>query len=39
LGKIPNKGDQIIIEDLVFEVMEMEKNRVKKVMIYKAVPE
>lgn len=39
LGKIPGKGDQIIIEDLVFEVMEMEKNRVKKVMIYKAVPE
>jgi len=39
LGKIPKKGDQIIIEDLVFEVMEMEKNRVKKVMIYKAIPE
>jgi putative hemolysin len=35
LGKIPRKGDQIIIEDLIFEVMEMEKNRVKKVMIYK----
>jgi CBS domain containing-hemolysin-like protein len=39
LGKIPKKGDQIIIEDFVFEVMEMGKNRVKKVMIYKAVPE
>lgn len=39
LGKIPKKGDQITIEDLVFEVMEMEKNRVKKVMIYKTVPE
>jgi putative hemolysin len=39
LGKIPKKGDQIIIEDFVFEVMEMEKNRVKKVTIYKAVPE
>ena len=39
LGKIPKKGDQIIIEDLVFEVMEMEKNRVKKVMIYKTIPE
>ncbi len=38
LGKIPKKGDQIIIEDLVFEVMEMEKNRVKKVMIYKTAP-
>ncbi len=39
LGKIPQKGDQIIIDDLVFEVMEMGKNRVKKVMIYKTVPE
>jgi putative hemolysin len=39
LGKIPKKGDQIIIENFVFEVMEMEKNRVKKVMIHKTIPE
>jgi CBS domain containing-hemolysin-like protein len=38
LGKIPKKGDKITIEDFVFEVKEMEKNRVIKVMIYKAVP-
>lgn len=39
LGKIPGKGDQITVEGFIFEVMEMEKNRVKKVMIYKAIPE
>jgi putative hemolysin len=38
LGKIPKKGDKIIIEDFVFEVKEVEKNRVKKVLIYKTAP-
>jgi putative hemolysin len=36
LGKIPDKGDQVTIEDYVFEVMEIEKNRVMKVRILKA---
>jgi putative hemolysin len=39
LGKIPGKGDQITAEGFIFEVMEMDKNRVKKLMIYKAIPE
>lgn len=39
LGKIPGKGDQITVEGFIFEVKEMEKHRVKKVMIYKAIPD
>ncbi len=35
LGKIPDKADTINIENYTFEVMEMEKNRVKKVKIIK----
>ncbi|UCH95518.1 MAG: HlyC/CorC family transporter [Candidatus Aminicenantes bacterium] len=35
LGKIPAKGDQITLENHIFEVMEIEKHRVKKVRIYK----
>ena len=33
LGKIPDKADSIDIEGYTFEVMDMEKNRVKKVKI------
>ncbi|HLP58939.1 MAG TPA: hemolysin family protein [Candidatus Deferrimicrobium sp.] len=35
LGKIPDKLDTVIIENYSFEVLEMEKNRVKKVKIVK----
>jgi putative hemolysin len=35
LGKIPNHGDHITIENFDFEVMEIEKNRIKKVRIVK----
>lgn len=35
LGKIPNNGDQVIIDGYNFEVMEMEKNRIKKIKITK----
>jgi len=35
LGRIPNKMDTATIEDYTFEVMEMEKNRVKLVKIIK----
>lgn len=33
LGKIPKKNDRIEIDDHIFEVIEMEKNRIKKVKI------
>lgn len=33
LGKIPDKADSITIEGYTFEVMDMDKNRVKKVKI------
>jgi putative hemolysin len=35
LGKIPDKNDQVTVEGYTFEVMEMEKNRIKKVKISK----
>lgn len=35
LGKIPNNGDQVDIDGYTFEVMEMEKNRIKKIKISK----
>ncbi len=38
LGRIPNKLDTVTIENYTFEVMEMEKNRVKKVKIIKNTP-
>lgn len=37
LGKIPNNGDRVTIEDYSFEVLEIEKNRIKKVRIVKKV--
>ena len=37
LGKIPGKGDRVIIEDYIFEVTDIEKNRIKKVRIFKKV--
>ena len=37
LGKIPDKMDKVIIENYSFEVLEVEKNRVKKVKIIKKV--
>ena len=39
LGKIPDKGDQVTIEDFIFEVLEIEKNRVMKVRIFKNITE
>jgi CBS domain containing-hemolysin-like protein len=35
LGRIPGKKDTITIENYIFEVIDMEKNRVKKVKITK----
>lgn len=35
LGKIPAKGDSVTIENHTFEVIDMEKNRIKKVRIFK----
>ncbi len=35
LGKIPGKGDQVTVDGHIFEVTEVEKNRVKKVRIFK----
>lgn len=35
LGKIPGPGDSVAVEDFKFEVMEVEKNRIKKVKITK----
>ena len=35
LGRIPEKKDTITIENYIFEVIDMEKNRVKKVKITK----
>jgi CBS domain containing-hemolysin-like protein len=37
LGKIPDKMDKVDIENYSFEVLEMEKNRVKKVKIVKNI--
>jgi len=34
LGKIPGKGDRVTIEDYIFEVIDVEKNRIKKVRIF-----
>jgi len=34
LGKIPSPQDKIIVEGMVFEVKEMEKNRIKTVRIH-----
>jgi len=34
LGRIPQKNDVIIVNDHSFEVLEMEKNRIKKVKVY-----
>lgn len=34
LGRIPQKNDEIIVNDHIFEVIEMEKNRIKKVKVY-----
>lgn len=34
LGKIPDKFDKVSIESYAFEVLDMHKNRVKKVKIY-----
>lgn len=38
LGKIPDKGDQVTIEGMVFEVVDIDKNRIKKVRIHKQIP-
>ncbi|MGE5342795.1 MAG: hemolysin family protein [Candidatus Omnitrophota bacterium] len=35
LGKIPGKGDRVKIDGYIFEVIETDKNRVKKVRIIK----
>lgn len=35
LGKIPSEGDRLEVDGHIFEVIEMEKNRVKKVRIIK----
>ena len=35
LGKIPDKADTISIKGYTFEVIDLEKNRVKKVKINK----
>lgn len=34
LGKIPDKFDKIIIKNFTFEVIDIEKNRIKKIKIY-----
>jgi CBS domain containing-hemolysin-like protein len=34
LGKIPSVQDKVTVEGYVFEVKEMEKNRIKTVRIY-----
>jgi len=39
LGKIPDQGDQVTIDDSIFEVLEVEKNRVIKVRIFKTKTE
>ncbi len=39
LGKIPGENDEITLNDYTFEVIETEKNRIKKVKIYKTTPE
>jgi putative hemolysin len=36
LGKIPDKGDRVTIEGSTFEVIEIDKNRIKKVKIFKS---
>jgi CBS domain containing-hemolysin-like protein len=36
LGKIPQNKDEILINNHIFEVIEMDKNRIKKVKIYTA---
>ncbi len=38
LGKIPDKGDQVTIEGMIFEVVDIDKNRIKKVRIHKQIP-
>lgn len=38
LGRIPQKNDKISVNDHTFEVVEMEKNRIKKVKIYSDRP-
>ena len=34
LGKIPDKFDKVIIKNFTFEVINIEKNRIKKIKIY-----
>lgn len=34
LGKIPDEFDKIIIKNFIFEVINIEKNRIKKIKIY-----
>jgi len=35
LGKIPQLGDKIAIEGRIFEVVELDRHRIKKVKIYR----
>lgn len=35
LGRFPKKGENIIIEDYVFTILELEKKRIKKILIKK----
>jgi len=35
LGKIPDKGDKVTVDNYTLQVMEMEKNRIKKIRITK----
>lgn len=35
LGRFPKKGENIIIEDYIFTILELEKKRIKKILIKK----
>jgi len=37
LGKIPGQGDQVTIAGYIFEVIDIDKNRIKRVKIYKQI--
>ena len=38
LGKIPKQKEKVTVDDHTFEVLETEKNRIKKVKIYPPAP-